>query len=171
MRLLTLALTILLPLPALADKGPRVQVISDPLVVKECSACHMAFQPEFLPARSWKKLMEPKELSNHFGDDATLPEASRARIEAYLMQNAAGVAPGKESGKVAASIGAGETPLRITETGRWLQKHRPGEVNPESFKSPKVKSKANCVACHSGAAQGLYEDDSGEGREGSFWRR
>lgn len=158
MRKLAIIFAVLLPLPALADKGPRVQVIADPLVVKECSACHMAFQPEFLPARSWKKMMEPKELSNHFGDDATLPEAARAQIEAYLTSHAAGVAPGKESGKVAASVAPNETPLRITETGRWVQKHRPGEVNPEDFKSPKVKSKANCVACHKGAVQGFYED-------------
>ncbi len=153
---------------ALAD-GPRVQVLSDPLVVKECGACHMAFQPEFLPARSWKKMMEPKELVNHFGEDARLTEAERTKIEAYLTAHAAGVAPGKESAKVAASVPAHESPLRITETPRWQQKHRPGEVNPADFQSPKVKSKANCLACHKGADQGLY-DDEGEGNW-RFWRR
>ncbi|CAA6605155.1 Diheme cytochrome c [Rhodospirillaceae bacterium LM-1] len=167
-RLIPAALLLLIPAAALAD-GPRVQVISDPLVVKECSACHMAFQPEFLPARSWKKMMEPKELASHFGDDASLPEAARAQIETYLTSHAAGVAQGKESGKVAASVPAGETPLRITQTGRWMQKHRPGEVNPEAFNSPKVKSKANCQACHKGASQGLYEDD--DGGDWRFWKR
>jgi hypothetical protein len=157
-RLIPAALLLLIPAAVLAD-GPRVQVISDPLVVKECSACHMAFQPEFLPQRSWKKMMEPKELASHFGDDASLPEPARAQIEAYLTSHAAGVAPGKESGKVAASVASGDAPLRITETGRWVQKHRPGEVNPEDFKSPKVKSKANCQACHKGAVRGIYEDD------------
>ncbi len=169
MRLVVLALMgLLAAVPVRAD-GPRVQVIANPTVDKECGACHMAFQPEFLPARSWKKLMEPKELTNHFGEIATLPEASRVQIEAYLLAHAAGVAPGKESGRVAASIPEGEIPLRITETGRWLQKHRPGEVNPADFQSPRVKSKANCQACHKGASQGLYDDEI---REGSwrFWR-
>jgi hypothetical protein len=153
---LAVALAVLVPLAALADGGRRVAPISDPLVVKECGACHMAFQPEFLPARSWDKLMA--DLANHFGDDASLPAASRERIRAYLAANAAGVAPGKESQKVAASVPWGATPLRITETGRWAHKHRPGEVNPASFSSAKVKSKANCTACHTGAAQGYYED-------------
>jgi cytochrome c5 len=163
------ALSILMAAPAFADGGPRVQVIADPLVAKECSACHMAFQPEFLPARSWTKLMEPKQLSNHFGDDASLPEAARKQIEDYLVAHAAGVAPGKESSRVAASVPASETPLRITETGRWMQKHRPGEVNPARFADPKVKSKANCQACHQQAVQGVYED--GGEREEQFRRR
>jgi hypothetical protein len=164
----SLTLSLLIAAPAFADgRGPRVQPVSDPLAAKECSACHMAFQPEFLPARSWQRLMEPKQLSSHFGDDASLPEAARKQIEAYLVSHAAGVAQGRESGKVAASVPANETPLRITETGRWMQKHRPGEVNPARFNDPKVKSKANCQACHKAAAQGVYEDEE----EGGFWRR
>ncbi|MCC7168348.1 MAG: diheme cytochrome c [Rhodospirillales bacterium] len=151
-----LSVALLLPAAALAGGGRKVAPIADPVVAKECGACHMAFQPEFLPARSWEKLMA--DLANHFGDDASLAPAARERIRAYLVANAAGVAPGKESRKVADSVPANATPLRITETGRWTRKHRPGEVNPVAFTSAKVKSKANCAACHAGAAEGYYED-------------
>ncbi len=140
--------------PALADgKGPRVGVIADPLVKKECGACHMAFQPEFLPARSWEKIFA--NLADHYGDDASLPEAAKAQIKDYYLAHAAGRAAGKEAARVAQE---GGLPLRITETQTWLRHHRPGEVDPKAFSDPKVKSKANCKACHGGADQGYYED-------------
>lgn len=171
-KLVLIALALCVAGPALAERhggGPRVQPIADATTAKECSACHLAFQPEFLPARSWKKLMEPGQLANHFGDDASLPEATRVRIEAYLMQNAAGVASGRESSKVAGSVGANETPLRLTDTQIWQRRHRASEVNPARFQDAKVKSKANCQACHKDAAKGVYEDE--DEREGGFWRR
>jgi hypothetical protein len=31
-------------------------------------------------------------------------------------------------------------------------------VGPDKWTSPGVKSKANCIACHKGAEQGVYED-------------
>ena len=41
----------------------------------------------------------------------------------------------------------------------WIRAHRE-EVSPAAFASPKVKSKANCVACHAGAAKGMFGDDN-----------
>jgi hypothetical protein len=37
---------------------------------KECAACHMAFPPNALPAKSWKTMME--NLQGHFGEDASM---------------------------------------------------------------------------------------------------
>jgi cytochrome b len=51
---------------------------------------------------------------------------------------------------------SGEEKQRITETPRWVKEHR--EVRAARWGDPKVKSKANCVACHTAAEQGLYED-------------
>ena len=115
---------------------------------KECSTCHMAYPPEMLPVRSWRKIMG--NLANHFGENATLPEPSRADIEAYLITNA-GDAPGAPDGPVFVNdIPADATPLRITDTPVWNRVH--GEVPESFFASSKVKSKANCVACHNMAA-------------------
>jgi len=59
------------------------------LFVEECGACHTLYPPHLLPKRSWVKLMEPKALQNHFGDDASLDEESRVEIEKFLVANSA----------------------------------------------------------------------------------
>ena len=48
-------------------------------------------------------------------------------------------------------------PLRITELPRWVREHR--EVSQREWNSAKVKSKANCAACHTGAKQGYFDED------------
>lgn len=135
-------------------EGLRLPASTNANFQKECSACHMAFQPQFLPARSWQAVMG--DLANHFGEDASLAPDVAADITAYLVANA-GDAKGARRGW-AGRIPAAETPLRITETPGWIRKHR-GEVSPSAFTSARVKSKSNCVACHAGAEKGYYEDD------------
>ena len=65
--------------PALAD-GPRVPPVDHQATIKECAACHMAFPPQMLPARSWEALMG--DLANHFGENAQLDAAAAADIKA-----------------------------------------------------------------------------------------
>jgi hypothetical protein len=138
-----------------ADADERVAPVTDPVVKKECGSCHMVFPPQFLPKRSWQKLVET--LSDHFGENASLGEAQRQTVLDYLLGNAAdSPKAGREGRKFAQSIAAGQTPLRITETPRWVGEHR--KVRVEKWKDPTVKSKANCLACHKGAEQGVYED-------------
>lgn len=143
---------------AAADDGPKVPPVQNQTYLKECGACHMAFAPQFLPQRSWSALMD--RLNDHFGDDASLPDAKRTEIKNYLVANAADVAPYREARKVNDSIPSNATPLRITETGRWIRKHDAHEVPPAVWSRPQIKSKANCTACHANAAQGIYEDGS-----------
>jgi hypothetical protein len=145
MRLIVLTI-VSLTMPVAAWAG-GTKPVTDAATLKECGACHMAFQPVFLPADSWRKLMAPEQLSRHFGDDASLPEPVRKQIEDYLAANAS-------QGWMARTEA-----LRITETPYWLKEHRSTKVKPQAFLSPKVKSKANCQACHKEAQQGLYEDD------------
>ena len=134
---------------ALAD-GPR-GVVTDALTKTECSACHMAFPPGFLPQRSWEALMG--NLKDHFGEDASLSPEDAAAIKDYLMANAAD-ASGKARG-FARGIPADQTPLRITELPRFLGEH--GRFSAATLK--KVGSLSNCVACHQGAEKGYFEDD------------
>lgn len=111
----------------------------------ECGACHVAFPPHLLAAESWLELMSG--LGKHFGSDASLDSASVREITGFLVENA-----GKE--KYAAS---GKAVLRITETTQFKREHR--EVSQRIWNSPKVKSPANCSACHSGAEVGNFSED------------
>ncbi len=152
MRLLvTLAGVLLAASPAFAgdDWMPPVK---DATVQKECGACHMAFQPGFLPARSWTRMMG--SLADHFGEDASLPDDKIEIIRNYLTANAGDVVNRGRSRKYMQWIAPGGMPQRITENPDFLRKHRFAD---SVWKDPKVVTKSNCVACHSGAERGFYE--------------
>jgi len=122
---------------------------------KECSACHWAYWPAFLPQRSWKKIMG--DLSNHFGGDASLDPATTKAIEDYLVANAAD-APGVRRSGVLDGISANETPLRITNMPWFHSIHGPRAV-AYAKSHPRIKTIGNCTGCHQGAAQGNFGDD------------
>ena len=145
-RTLIAAALALLATPALADDDmERVRPVTDDLTKKECGACHMAFQPAFLPADSWRRMMN--DLDNHFGESAWLPEKDARAIEAYLVENA-----GRPW------HGAGAPPLRITELRWWRHEHREeDEISRAAWE--KAGSEANCPACHQQADRGYYDDD------------
>ena len=128
--------------------------LTNPLVKKECGGCHMAFQPGFLPARSWHRLMDG--LADHFGEDASLPAAPAAAIRATLTENAGDVIGQGRAGKAMRRLGSERTPVRITETPDFLRKH---QLPERAWRDPKVVTKSNCPACHAGAERGWYEDD------------
>lgn len=151
----SIALTVVLALLAAPAWADRVPPVTDPLVEKECGSCHMAFQPAFLPARSWSAILG--RLDDHFGENASLDAASSVAILAYLTSNAADRAPRRREHGALRGIPPAATPLRITETPWWVAEHR-GEVSPGAWSDPRVRSKANCIACHAGAERGLYDD-------------
>ena len=130
----------------------RMPVVTDALTKTECSACHMAYQPGFLPMRSWSTIMAT--LDNHFGEDASLEEADRAAIEGYLVANAADA--GGRSSWMLRGVGENDYILRISEMPWWVREHR-GEVSQRAW--DRAGSKANCVACHRGAEKGWFDDD------------
>ena len=134
---------------ALAD-GAR-GVVTDELTKKECSACHMAYPPGFLPARSWEALTG--NLKDHFGEDASLAADATTAIRDYLVANAAG-ASGKARG-FARGLAADQSPLRISELPRFKREH--GKFSEATMK--KVGSMSNCSGCHRGAEQGYFDDD------------
>lgn len=126
---------------------------SDPFYIKICGSCHMAYQPEFLPRRSWKKIMET--LKDHFGTDATITQDESKVILEYLMENAADrKRVGPHFTALAGSIKKGDVPLRISDTPFFIKTHN--ELAKEQILQPDVKSIANCSACHKKAQQGDY---------------
>ncbi|MCJ7765448.1 MAG: diheme cytochrome c [Thiovulaceae bacterium] len=123
--------------------------------IKECAACHMAYQPEFLPKSSWKTMMGG--LEDHFGVNATLTAEDEKILSAYLQQNAAdSKRVGKHFAKMAASAGTDGKVIRISDTPYFKREHR---GIPQKFIDQKeVKSIANCNACHQTAAKGDYRE-------------
>lgn len=122
--------------------------------LKECGACHFAFPSQLLPKRSWDKIMN--SLDSHFGDSASLDEATKAEILGYLDKNSAEAGSSKASRKLLASIGHNEVPIRITDTNYFKRKH--DEVRPDVFKRKSIGTAANCVACHPTAASGDFNE-------------
>lgn len=139
--------------PAIAD-GNYFPPVKDPVVIKECAACHMAFPAGMLPARSWKAMMA--NLSDHFGDNASLDAETTRKIEDYLVANAAGA--GRDRGKLLRGVGPNDTPQRISELPWFIREHGK-DIGQKARQNPKVKTVANCVACHADAANGYFEDD------------
>jgi hypothetical protein len=147
----TAALLILASTITFADQ--RYNVITDSVVSDECGECHMAFQPQMLPRRSWIKIMN--DLSNHFGEDASLDEATNKHVKAYLVQDAADTK--LWASRFLRGISDDMIPLRITQTPHWLREHNDREIE-KFWGDPKNMSKANCLACHPGANRGNYDD-------------
>lgn len=129
------------------------------LYQQECAACHMAYPPGLLPQSSWQRLMG--SLDQHFGVDASLDDASVKTLSNYLMTHAG---RGRKSS---------EPPNdRITQSEWFVRKHR--GLSSQDLAHPKVKSAANCMACHAGAEQGDFEEDrvrlpQGVGAWGGLW--
>jgi hypothetical protein len=104
----------------------------------------MAFQPALLTAGDWRKTMNG--LKDHFGTDATVDMPKQQEITSFLERNAGDVS----------KLGSAGDPPRITQTARFIRKHR--EIPAKYWKDPRIKSAANCEACHRGAAEGNYSE-------------
>lgn len=129
-----------------------VDPVTDPKVLKECGSCHMAFQPGWLPARSWEKMMS--NLKDHFGDNATLNEADVKGITKYLTDNAL---DDSEWCEVSPEECSSAPTLRITEMTWFEALHDgTGPTSPKAMAKRGIKSKADCKACHESADEGDF---------------
>jgi len=129
--------------------------ITNQLYLEECASCHMAYQSQFLPKRSWNKMMD--NLATHFGVDATFTKEDEKTIREYLLNNASDSTNGYGYySKFARSISSMDTPIAISEIPKFKREHR--EI-PKRFISQKgVKTISNCIACHKDAKKGLYKE-------------
>jgi hypothetical protein len=126
-----------------------------PLFVSECGACHTLYPPSLLPKQSWERVMA--DLGNHFGDDASLAQPARQSILAYLLKNAAESSTSEASLKIVQSM-PNQAMIAVTQTPFWKKRHQ--EIDNAYFESSKIRSRANCRACHTDVEQGLLEDSS-----------
>ena len=117
-----------------------------PAYVQECTSCHVAYPPGMLPAASWQRLLQ--NLPRHFGTDASLDPLAAKQLASWL-----GAAAGTYKR-------AGEQPPedRITRSAWFTRKH--DAVPATAWKLAAVKSPANCLACHTQADHGDFNDDA-----------
>lgn len=117
-----------------------------PLYAQECGECHVAYPPLLLPPVSWARLLG--HLDRHFGVDASLDAPTQQQIARWLADTSLRrshlkVAPPED---------------RLTRTRWFLHEH--DEIAPATFRRPAIRSASNCSACHRGAVQGDYDEDS-----------
>jgi len=130
--------------PALADGNlqPRQAL---PIYKPECAACHLAYPPGLLPARSWTRIMSG--LDKHYGSDASLDPAAVQQISRWLQTEAG----------TYKRVAEAPPEDRITRSAWFVSKH--SKLDPQVWKHASVKSAANCAACHTGADKGDFDDD------------
>jgi cytochrome b len=121
---------------------------------ESCGSCHGPFHPTLLPARSWTAHLDSP--NNHFGMQWQFDAKTLAEIRTFLQQNSAETEMTEAAYRINKSIPAAVTPLRITETAFWIEKH--GRIDDATWSDPAVGSKSNCRACHRDAGYGTYDD-------------
>lgn len=126
---------------ASADEGSLTPLTEMPAYYRnECGSCHVPYPPNLMPAGGffsgggWRPIM--RDLRSHYGDNASLDEPTREKIEQYLVDNAA------TSDR---RFRTQTDPPRITTT-LWF--HRNHGAVKSHFSAPAVGSAANCSSCH-----------------------
>jgi hypothetical protein len=139
----------------LLRRVPNIPPVTSQLYATECGACHFAYQPGWLPARSWKQMMN--SLDDHFGENAELDKDTREKITEYLVANAADHKPNRQSQRILRSLTNGKSTLRISELPYIRREHH--EIPRRMIEgNPKVGSRSNCQACHTQADKGYFDE-------------
>ena len=120
-------------------------------VADECSACHMLYHPDLLPASQWQSLMS--NLSDHFGEDASLDDDTQSEISIWLTSHAADRTDNKPA-HLARSADFSSIEHALSKTSNWQHQH--ASLPEALFNSPVILSKANCEACHGDARSGWF---------------
>lgn len=133
----------------------RLTPAPDPVFMSACGSCHWAYPADLLPSASWNKILTGSD--DHFGEAVDIDLESKTAILEYLMTNAADKNAGEHASKIMRSLGT-QTPLRITEVPYIRKEHH--EIGPDVFTREAIGSLANCIACHTTAENGDFDDDN-----------
>lgn len=132
-----------------------VASVTDKLYIKECGACHFAYQPGLLPANAWNKIMG--NLDNHFNTDATLSKEDFNAVSKYLNDNSAEKFMNyKRSSRIVSSLKFDEIPEAISKTPYITRKHK--NIRADLITQKEVTNISNCMACHKTADKGIYSE-------------
>jgi hypothetical protein len=135
--------------PLRRDVGPNTSATYE----KECGGCHFAYQPQWLPERSWRKLVG--SLGQHFGDNAEIKGGARDAVLEYLVNNSADHVDTWRSREVLEAIPRGETPTSITRV-LYVGGIHGGFLDPNFKGTPQVKTLSQCPVCHIRAERGSF---------------
>lgn len=131
---------------AMADGDGRARSAPAPLLPQyrdECSSCHIAFPPRFLPAASWRRIIG--DLAHHYGANASLDPATAGLLSQWLAANAGTGSRSRES----------PPDDRITRSTWFLHEH-----DEMSSRAAAQRRAADCAACHPRADQGDFHERS-----------
>jgi mono/diheme cytochrome c family protein len=130
---------------AQADGGRMMPSDMPKAYTAECAACHTAYAPGLLPARSWQRIMTG--LDKHYGTDASLDDATVRQLSTWLQTHAG----------TYKRVNEAPPQDRLTRSAWFERKH--DEIPSAVWKHASIKSAANCGACHTGADRGDFDDD------------
>jgi hypothetical protein len=134
-----------------------ISAVNHPAYTENCGKCHSAYSPGLLPSGSWDQILNG--VTDHFGVTVELNTDLKTQISEYLKSNAAEISSGETSEKIMNSLG-NQKPLRITEIPYIQKKHQ--DIGSDVLKRKAIRSLSNCSACHTGADQGVFDDDQVE---------
>ena len=138
------------------DGKSHLKPVDNPTYKEICGDCHFAYQPELLPSGSWEKILAG--LADHFGEEIEIDQESKKIISEYLKANSAEYSSAKRAVKIMRSL-RGQTPMRITDVPYIRHKHEDDDIPADAFTRKSVGSMSNCIACHTTAENGVYDDD------------
>jgi hypothetical protein len=141
------------------ERMKEVRPVVNKAYQRECSECHLAYQPGLLPSRSWDQLLTADALRQHFGVSAEVDATVLSEIRGYALANGADKSYYKRARKIAAATAAGPAPLRISQLPT-IQRTHAGIPAQRIVGNADVKSLAQCDKCHAQAAQGVYDNDT-----------
>jgi len=128
---------------------PPAPLAADKTWQDECGGCHLAFHPSLLPARSWAQLLAGQD--EHFGEELGISARKLQLLSAFASAHAAEALESSVAWKMEHSIPGGATPLRITTTPYWQQRH--ARIAAAVFASTR---RSECGACHQDAKAGTF---------------
>ncbi len=135
------------------DKGGFAPA-KDPTYLKECGACHFAYLPGTLPARSWHAIMAKSD--DHFGESLSLPPHLAMQIEQYLAANAADHSDYRGSALILDRLEDNVTPMKIIRLPYIRQRHQVIRKLLNDHPQNSIKGLSNCTDCHPRAAEGSF---------------
>ena len=138
------------------DGKGHLKPVDNPTYKEICGDCHFAYQPELLPSGSWEKILAG--LADHNGEEIEINQESKKIISEYLKANSAEYSSTKTAVKIMKSL-RGQTPMRITDVPYIRHRHEDDDIPADAFTRKSVGSMSNCIACHTTAAKGIYDDD------------
>ena len=144
-------------LQLIALGGIEMKPLENKSIEGSCTQCHFVYQAGFLPKRSWERLFSDESLSDHFGEKVEMTDAVREEFLKYYLQYSADKRKNRTSKNIDRSISKSITPIEIATLEFIKEKHE--NLKKEMYDSPKIRTVANCTACHGeDAKKGIYSE-------------